>query len=143
MKKTIGCLVVIGAMGFSGCAGTTAGLDAERRLTAVQENDLDDTVRKAILNGRVMVGMTEGMVAASWGLPHSVRSSVSDGWESWSYGSRFTPGWETTLIFEDGTVVDVHRIPVRGVSDLWDRSIEVRSADPHTEVRPERSPLEP
>ena len=141
MRRTIGCLVVIGAMGFSGCAGTTGNLDAERRLTAVQENDLDDPVSEAILDGRVRVGLTEGMVAASWGIPYSV--SNSDGWEWWSYGSRFTPGWETTLIFEEGTVVDVHRTRVHGVSDLWDRSIDLRSADPHSVARPERSPLEP
>jgi hypothetical protein len=142
MRGRIGWIAAIGVMAaLAGCAGTTGRLDTERRLTAVEKADLNDDVRNAILGGRVLVGMSEGMVAASWGLPHSVRASTDGGHEWWSYGSRFTPGWETTLVFHGGTLVDVRSTRVQGVTDLWDRSVEMRSADPHSVARPERSTL--
>lgn len=143
MRGTIGCLIVIGAIGLTGCAGTTGRVDTERRLTAVENTDLRDDVRRAILAGQVMVGMSEGMVAASWGLPRSVRAMLVEGRESWSYGSRFTPGWETTLIFEHGTLVDVQKARVQALNDLWDRTVEMRSADPHSVARPERTTMTP
>jgi len=117
-----GCLVL--SLGFAGCAGMTATGDDERRLLAVQDQNLDPEVRRAILEGRVVLGMSEGMVAASWGLPRNITDMGDTGirTEVWGYGERLTPGWDASLTFEAGTLVDIQRTRLQGILDLWDDS---------------------
>jgi hypothetical protein len=142
MRSQLGSLITIGCLGLFGCAGTTASLDQERRLTAVENPDVPLEVRNAILGGRVMIGMSDGMVAASWGLPRQVDVDKAPGSrrETWVYGSRLTPGWETTLVFDNGTVVDMQQKRVQGIVSVWDPPADsYRSADPHSVARSERA----
>ena len=56
---------------LTGCAGTNGELDSERRLTAVQGQNIGSEVREAILAGNVFVGMSDAMVTAAWELPRA------------------------------------------------------------------------
>lgn len=62
---------------------------ALRRKEYVDKNPLlADVIKKAILGEKIMLGMTESDVVASWGKPEKVNRSVG-GWgvhEQWIYG---------------------------------------------------------
>ena len=78
-------------------------------------------VRNAILDGRLLLGMSEEMVAASWGLPRHVGVGGRRGQvrETWEYGARQAQGWETVLTFEGGTLTAMERSRTRGGADVW------------------------
>lgn len=110
------CLALVG------CAAGTTSLDTQRRLAAVDTNEfLAPQVRNAILEGRLLLGMSEEMVAASWGLPRHVSVSHRDGQARgvWEYGARQGWGWETVLVFEGGTLTRMERSRTRGGPDMW------------------------
>jgi hypothetical protein len=109
------CLALVG------CAAGTVRLDTERRVAAVDSNQLlAPEVRSAILDGRLLLGMSEGMVAASWGLPRHVDVGIRGGRvrETWEYGARQARGWETMLTFDDGTLTAMERSRTRGGADV-------------------------
>src|SRR5512140_1171013 len=133
-----GSLMIVGCLFLVGCAGTTGALDAERRLTAVEGQNIRTEVRDAILDGRVFVGMSDAMVAASWGLPRHVYVATAGTKETWVYGERLTPGWETRLIFDDGTLIDMERSRVQGVVDSWWDQTDAGRTERHVLTRLDR-----
>jgi hypothetical protein len=120
MTGNRGAVVLIGCLGLMGCAGTASRLDTERRLMAVENRPMAPEIRQAILQGRVLVGMSDGMVAASWGMPRKVclDPDGSAARETWIYGVNRTPGYESELIFERGILVEMKATRLHGVLDL-------------------------
>jgi hypothetical protein len=98
---------VAGVLVLSGCAADQA---ATRRTTYVDEHpDLSEVMAEAILNGQIMVGMSEEMVKNSWGSPARVGTVSEEDDEAkvqWIYGNYFVGGNITNLYFDDrGTLL--------------------------------------
>jgi len=109
MRRYLGLILVVGLAGvflMSGCAGTNRAA-LERSLYVDQHPDLSEQMAEAILNGQIMVGMTEDMVQVAWGKP--VRVEDLDGEEAvkhWIYGNYFVGGTITNLYFDtDGVLL--------------------------------------
>jgi hypothetical protein len=123
MTGNWGAMVLLGCLALAGCAGTASRVDSERRLMAVESRSVPPDIREAIIQGRVLIGMSDGMVAASWGMPKTVRSKPAANAvrETWTYGVDRTPGYEAELTFEDGTLVEMRATRLHHVLDLLDR----------------------
>jgi len=104
---TLALLVLVaGVLVLSGCASNQA---ETRRTTFVDEHpDLSEVMAEAILNGQIMVGMSEEMVKSSWGSPARVgtASDEDDAKVQWIYGNYFVGGNITNLYFDEkGTLL--------------------------------------
>jgi hypothetical protein len=104
---TLALLITAGVLVLTGCAADQA---ASRRSTFVDEHpSLSETMAEAILNGQIMVGMSEEMVKVSWGSPARVASVTDDEEDAkvqWIYGNYFVGGNITNLYFSDsGTLL--------------------------------------
>lgn len=130
MKGNRGAMVLLGCLALAGCAGTASRMDSERRLMAVESRSVPPDIREAILEGRVVIGMSDGMVAASWGMPKTVRLNPAAGAvrETWTYGVERTPGYEAELTFEDGTLVEMRATRLHSVLELLDRPADFEGA---------------
>lgn len=130
MKGNRGAMVMLGCLALAGCAGTASKMDSERRLMAVDSRAVPPDIREAILQGRVLIGMSDGMVAASWGMPRAVRLNPAAGAvrETWTYGVDRTPGYEAELIFEAGTLVEMRATRLHPVLDLLERPANFEGA---------------
>lgn len=112
------CSVIL----FEGCATAS-----QRRLAFFNSHpNLNQQVRQAILEGRILKGMTMEEVRASWGSPQTFSKSegygnVSESWYypgSWCYDSPY-------LGFDNGvlTYISVNYTYLRGCPD---HAFEVR-----------------
>jgi len=105
---TLALLFAAGVLVLSGCAADQA---ATRRNTYVDEHpDLSEMMAEAILNGQIMVGMTEEMVKVSWGSPARVATVTNakegdDAKVQWIYGNYFVGGNITNLFFDDNATL--------------------------------------
>ena len=85
----------------------------ETRQAYVDSRDLNDTVREAILAGRVVPGMTMEDVYATWGYPSETDTSETLGLsgqygkEVWIYGSLLSLTPEAEVFFRNGVVYSV------------------------------------
>ena len=68
--------------------------------------DLSPTIKNHILNGEVVIGMTEEQVEASWGCPSRQHQSFSHGLstKTWVYGHS---GYYRYFHFQNGKVTGV------------------------------------
>lgn len=85
---------------LTGCS--TAQRDMQRRSAYVDSHpELSEDMAESIIAERVMVGMTEDMVAASWGQP-SRTQEIKDEHAAvlWVYGNAFVGGPLTNLYFD-------------------------------------------
>ncbi|MHC4325372.1 MAG: hypothetical protein ACYSUX_14000 [Planctomycetota bacterium] len=100
MKAGILNLLLFCSLFLSGCFDSTAQ-NAQRRQSYLESHpNLEHAVRNAIFNRRIIIGMTQEQVTASWGRPHSVRKNVfSFGvYEQWIYGRWY-------LNFQNGVLI--------------------------------------
>ena len=85
----------------------------ESRQAYVASWDRSDTVREAILAGRVIPGMTMEDVYATWGYPSETDTSETIGLkgqygkEVWTYGSFLSLTPEAEVFFRNGVVYSV------------------------------------
>jgi hypothetical protein len=93
-------VVLIAGVLVSGCA-TTNQAALNRTLFVDAHPELSELMADAILNGQIMVGMTEEMVSAAWGRPSRVEAVEEDDAVSrWIYGNYFVGGNITHLYFD-------------------------------------------
>lgn len=97
--------LTIGAL-IAGCAVTDKAA-MKRGLYVDQHPELSESVIDALMNGRVMVGMTQEMVQVAWGKPVRVEPVSNEDVDShWIYGNYFVGGTTTSLFFDlDGILV--------------------------------------
>lgn len=87
--------------------------DLESRQAYVDSHRLDDSVRKAILAGRVTTGMTKDDVYATWGFPSETDTSETLGLqgqygkEVWIYKPFLEMTPEAEVFFRNGVVYSV------------------------------------
>jgi hypothetical protein len=100
-------VLLAGVFLIAGC--TTSDQAAIKRSLYVDEHpELPEMTAEAILNGQVMVGMTEEMVETAWGKPVRIEPVDKDDGPGdvamrWIYGNYFVGGNITSLYFtEDG-----------------------------------------
>jgi len=76
---------------FGGCIDSAAHNVQRRQTYAESHTNLEPEVRYAIFNRRIITGMTQDQVTASWGRPQRVKRNVySFGeYEQWIYGSWY------------------------------------------------------
>ena len=97
------------------CASCTSLLvqDLESRQHYVDTHQLSDPVREAILEGRVISGMTMDDVYATWGLPSERDTSETLGLHGkygkqvWIYLSIWDDSTEAEVFFRNGVVYSV------------------------------------
>ena len=97
--------LVIGVL-IAGCTVTDKA--AMRRGLYVDEHpELSEAMAEALVNGRVMVGMTQEMVQVAWGKPGRIEPvKEEDVTSHWIYGNYFVAGTTTSLFFDpDGVLV--------------------------------------
>jgi hypothetical protein len=94
----VGLLAI--AVAAVGCA--TVDQSAQKRSLYVDQHpELSVPVADAILNGQIMVGMTQEMVQAAWGKAVRVEPVVrEDAVTQWIYGNYFVGGNITRLFFD-------------------------------------------
>ena len=109
MKRTFLFLIlIIFLLLLSACTALLIDQDFERRKQYVQTHPEVDTYIKTIISqGKIVRGMTEDQVKASWGHPYDINRSVGS-WgvrEQWCYG-YWHYGWRPTsfLYFKNGTL---------------------------------------
>ncbi len=97
--------VLIGAL-LAGCAVTDKAA-MKRSLFVDQHPELSEAMAEALVNGRVMVGMTQEMVQVAWGKPVRIEPIKAEDVSShWIYGNYFVAGTTTSLFFDpDGVLV--------------------------------------
>lgn len=90
MKTRILNLLFCCFLFFGGCSDFAARNEQRRQSYTETHADLEHAVRYAIFNGRIITGMTQEQVTASWGRPQRVnKRAYSFGvYEQWIYG-----GW--------------------------------------------------
>jgi hypothetical protein len=93
---------------FGGCFDYAAQNVQRRQTYAESHPNLEQAVRNAIFNRRIITGMTQEQVTASWGRPERVRRNVySFGvYEQWIYGSWY-------LNFKNG-ILTTHKMKIQG-----------------------------
>ena len=76
---------------FGGCLGYAPEKVQRRQTYTGNHPNLENVVRYAIFNRRIITGMTQEQVTASWGRPRRVKRNVySFGvYEQWIYGSWY------------------------------------------------------
>lgn len=112
MKPYVHVCFVVLAAGLAGCsASPTTELDLARRREAIQSPLLTPEQREAVSRGRILPGMTEEMVAASWGVPRRVDSRHDSGQslETWDFGPREGAPFGARLTFESGVLARLER----------------------------------
>lgn len=112
MKPHIPGIALTIALCLSGCAvGPSTELDLARREEAAQSPLLTPEQRQAVTEGRILAGMTEEMVAASWGVPRRMESRQESESlrETWEFGPRDGAPFGARLTFEDGRLVRLDR----------------------------------
>jgi hypothetical protein len=92
----------------AGCAVNSGA--GKRSLYVDSHPELDVVYAEAILNGQIMVGMSQEMVEASWGKPSRVENvqstTAEDPTAHWVYGNVFVSGTITDLFFnQDGQLL--------------------------------------
>jgi hypothetical protein len=97
MKAGILSLLLCCSLFFGGCFDSAVQNMQRRQSYARSHPDLEQAIRSAIFNRRVIIGMTQEQVTATWSLPQRVKRNVySFGvYEQWIYGSwylNFTNG---------------------------------------------------
>jgi hypothetical protein len=99
-------LPLLGLLG--GCASGPAGAseEARRRAYAEARPDLAPPLREAILDGRVVVGMTPEQLRAARGAPHHVSEILTAGRRSEQWVYPRGGAWEYVYV-EDGRVTRV------------------------------------
>ncbi len=112
--SAIGIIAGASAMALLCVSCSTPLLDSlEIRQAYVASRDLNDTVREAILAGRVVPGMTMEDVYATWGHPSETDTSETlgprgpYGKEVWIYGSFLSLTPEAEVFFRNGVVYSV------------------------------------
>ena len=97
MKAGILNLLFCCSLFFCGCFDFAAQNVQRRQTYAESHPNLEHAVRNAIFNRRIIIGMTQEQVTASWGRPQRVKRTIySFGvYEQWIYD-----GWY--LNFENG-----------------------------------------
>lgn len=121
MKPYFRVGVVLAALGLAGCAtGPSTELDLARREEAVSSPLLTPEQREAVAQGRILTGMTEEMVAASWGVPRRMESRQFEAllMEYWEFGPREGAPFGARLTFESGILAAVERPPGTGFLGL-------------------------
>jgi hypothetical protein len=102
MRQYLNLFLVVlmaGVLVLSGCA-TTNQAAVNRAMFVDAHPELSELMADAILNGQIMVGMTEEMVAAAWGKPTRVEAiEDEDAPTRWIYGNYFVGGNITHLYF--------------------------------------------
>ncbi|MDP8236245.1 MAG: hypothetical protein P9M08_07660 [Candidatus Erginobacter occultus] len=96
MKMNRTTIILTTLLILAGCATT-----AQRRQNYVNDHpDLSPAIAEAVIEGKIMEGMTTEDVRAAWGEPERETLAVTDGGdqETWSYS---TPVGR----FNDGTVI--------------------------------------
>lgn len=130
-------LLVLVTMG--GCAAG-AGVTLDTRSTYVTEHpETPADFVPAILNGQIMLGMSESMVMASWGAPTRVEVLQNDGLHDhkWVYGNYLASSAVSHLFFKDGRVelfefVDTKTQQSFQVTNLGER-LALQSSPPETQ----------
>lgn len=139
MKSCPFVLAAVLALVLGGCAGgPSARLDVARRAEAVQSPLLTPDQRQAMAEGRVLPGMSEEMVAASWGVPRRMESRQETHalLETWEFGPRVGAPFGARLTFEDGILERMERpsgadlLGVIGVDSPSSASMAERSTAP-------------
>lgn len=105
-------LTLIGlGLALAGCtAGHNTQTDIARREEAGRSPLLSPDEREAVLHGRILPGMSEEMVAASWGVPRHVATRPgARGAETWEYAPRDAAPFGALLTFVNGTLIQVER----------------------------------
>lgn len=97
--------LVIGAL-IAGCTVTDKAA-MKRGLYVDEHPELSEAMSEALMNGRVMVGMTQEMVQVAWGKPVRIEPvNEKDVACHWIYGNYFVAGTTTSLFFDpDGVLV--------------------------------------
>jgi len=97
--------LVLGAL-IAGCTVTDKAA-MKRGLYVDEHPELSEALAEALINGRVMVGMTQEMVEVAWGKPVRVEPiKAEDVVSHWIYGNYFVAGTTTSLFFDlDGVLV--------------------------------------
>lgn len=111
-------LTLIGlGLALAGCtAGHNTQTDIARREEAGQSPLLSPDEREAVLHGRILPGMSEEMVAASWGVPRHVATRPGvRATETWEYAPRDAAPFGARLTFVNGTLVQVERASSTGL----------------------------
>ena len=98
---------------FSSCASTPLMKPGLNNRTAYIDNHpyLDQSIREAIVKGKVIKGMSFDDVRATWGEPDEIGTSesskfLSKGEVVWQYNRLFVV--PIFVHFLEGTVVDIH-----------------------------------
>ena len=110
----IASIVVLALLG-AGCLSTLSE-SLESRQAYVNSHDVSEEVRLAILEGRVIEGMTMDDVYATWGFPSDRDTSETLGLhgqygkEVWIYESAFTDDFEAEVFFRNRVVHSVSPI---------------------------------
>lgn len=117
MKARLSLTLLGLALALAGCtAGQTSQTDIARREEAGQSPLLSPIEREAVLSGRILPGMSEEMVAASWGLPRHVASQPGPhAAETWEYAPRDAAPFGARLTFIGGTLTTVERLSSDGL----------------------------
>ena len=104
MKVGILNLLFCCSLFFGGCLDSAAQKVQRRQTYAESRPNLEPEVRYAIFNRRIITGMTQEQVTASWGRPQRIKRNIySFGvYEQWIYGS-----W--CLNFKNG-ILTTHKI---------------------------------
>jgi hypothetical protein len=95
-------VLLAGVLLVAGC--TTADQAAMKRSLYVDEHpELPELMAEAILNGQIMVGMTEKMVETAWGKPARIEAVTEQEpvTSRWIYGNYFVGGNITSLYFSE------------------------------------------
>jgi hypothetical protein len=91
MKAGILSLLLCCSLFFGGCFDSAAQNMQRRQSYAQSHPDLEQAIRSAIFNRRIIIGMTQEQVTASWGRPQRIKRYVySFGvYQQWIYGSQY------------------------------------------------------
>ncbi len=95
------------ALLFGGCSSTNRSA-MQRSLYVDQHPEISEQVADAILNGQIMVGMSQEMVQVAWGKPvrmEAVTAGNEDVAQHWIYGNYFVGGTITNLYFDSDNVL--------------------------------------
>ena len=117
-----------------GCASLDTGAQ-KRSLYVDAHPDLDSVVATAILNGHIMVGMTEDMVQASWGKPSRTEKLAAQPGSPthWIYGNYFVGGTITDLYFDKSGALVRFEVNSQSGASPGDRIMTAQTAPPSTD----------
>ena len=105
MSRPLLVLVAVLCASFVvGCSATSLDNHNSRRLDYVNHHpELNDSMKQAVLNGKVALGMSRDVVVASWGPPTRIEKvETPEGpMEGWHYGNYFLEGTVVSLTFDD------------------------------------------